>query len=79
MATTTLSSKGQITIPKVIRDRHHLSPGDKIEFLEKDQGVVTIWPVTQSVTRLKGMIAKPGKPVSVEEMNRAVADQGGKI
>jgi len=79
MTTATLSSKGQITIPKFIRDRHHLAAGDKIEFLEDDQGVVTIWPVTQSVTRLKGMIAKPDKPVSIDEMNLAVYELGGKL
>lgn len=79
MTTATLSSKGQITIPKLIRERQHLEPGDKIEFLEDDQGVVTIWPVTQSVTQLKGMIAKPDHPVSLEQMNQAIAEEGGKL
>jgi len=79
MTTATLSSKGQITIPKMIRDRHHLEAGDKIEFLEDEQGVVTIWPVTQSVTKLKGLIAKPKKSVSIEDMKQAIADEGGKI
>jgi AbrB family looped-hinge helix DNA binding protein len=78
MTTTTLSSKGQITIPKRIRDLYHLETGDKIEFLEDDRGVVTIWPVTENVTKLKGMIAKPKKPVSIEEMNRAIIEEGGK-
>jgi len=78
MPTTTLSSKGQITIPKIIRDRHHLEMGDKIEFLEDEQGVVTILPVTQSVTKLKGLIAKPEKPVSIEDMKQAVTEEGGK-
>jgi len=78
MTTATLSSKGQITIPKRIRDLYHLETGDKIEFLEDDRGVVTIWPVTENVTKLKGMIAKPKKPVSIEEMNRAIIEEGGK-
>lgn len=78
MTTATLSSKGQITIPKKIRDLYHLEPGDKIEFLEDDRGLVTIWPVTENVTKLKGMIAKPNKPVSLEEMNRAILEEGGK-
>ncbi|HHD63824.1 MAG TPA: AbrB/MazE/SpoVT family DNA-binding domain-containing protein [Desulfobulbaceae bacterium] len=79
MATATLSSKGQITIPRIIRNRHHLEAGDKIEFLEDEQGVVTILPVTQSVTKLKGLIAKPEKPVSIEDMKQAVTEEGGKI
>jgi AbrB family looped-hinge helix DNA binding protein len=78
MATATLSSKGQITIPKKIRDRYHLKTGDKIEFLEDDRGVVTIWPVTENVTRLKGMIARPLKPVTIADMNRAILEEGGK-
>ena len=78
MTTATLSSKGQITIPKKIRDLYHLEAGDKIEFLEDDRGLVTIWPVTENVTKLKGMIAKPKEPVSIEEMNRAILEQGGK-
>lgn len=79
MTTATISSKGQITIPKVIREKHHLDPGDKVEFLEDDQGVVTIWPVTQSVTILKGIITGPERPVSIEEMNQAIIDEGGKL
>ena len=78
MTTATLSSKGQITIPKKIRDLYHLEAGDKIEFLEDDRGLVTIWPVTENVTKLKGMITKPKKPVSIEEMNRAIFEEGGK-
>ena len=77
MATATLSSKGQITIPKVIRKKHHLEPGDRIEFLEDSHGVVTIWPVTDNVTQLKGMIAKPTTPVTIKEMNQAISEQGG--
>ena len=79
MTTATISSKGQVTIPKIIRSRHHLEAGDKIEFLEDEQGVVTILPVTQSVTKLKGLIAKPKKPVSIEDMKQAVIEEGGKI
>ena len=77
MATATLSSKGQITIPKEIREKHHLEPGVRIEFLEDSHGVVSIWPVTANVTRLKGMVAKPSEPVTIEEMNQAISEGGG--
>ncbi len=76
MATATLSSKGQITIPKEIREKHHLEPGVRIEFLEDSQGVVSIWPVTDNVTRLKGMVAAPADPVTVEMMNQAIFEGG---
>lgn len=78
MTTATLTSKGQITVPKDIRDHMHIDKGDRVEFLVDDQGVVTIWPVTENVTSLKGMVPKPRKPVSIEEMNTAVKESGGR-
>ncbi len=77
MATATLSSKGQVTIPKVIRDKFHLEIGDKIEFMEDAQGVVTILPACENVTKLKGMIRKPAMPVSIESMKQAIEKEGG--
>ena len=78
MTTATLSSKGQITIPKSIREHYGLKAGDKIEFLEDDRGIVTIWPVSQDVTRLKGMVTGTGQPVSIEAMKRAIQEEGGR-
>ena len=69
----TITSKGQVTIPKPIRDRLHLEPGDKIDFVLQEDGDLRITPVTASVTRLKGMVPKPGHPVSLAEMEEAIA------
>ena len=69
----TLTSKGQVTIPKPIRDRLHLEPGDKIDFILDEAGDVRVTPVTVPVARLKGMVPKPGSPLSLEKMNEAVA------
>lgn len=69
----TITSKGQVTIPKPIRDRLHLEPGDKIDFVLQEDGDLRITPVTASVTRLKGMVPKPGFPVSLAEMEEAIA------
>ncbi len=76
MTEATLTSKGQITVPKVIRERLHLKPGDKVEFLVDAEGHVTIVPVTEDVTSLKGLVPKPAKPVSIEEMNAAIRRRG---
>ena len=68
----TITSKGQVTLPKPIRDKLHLRPGDKIDFrLEGD--VLRVTPVTAPVTQLKGMVPKPAVPVSLQEMDAAIA------
>ena len=69
----TISSKGQVTVPKPIRDKLHLKSGDKVDFILEDDDGLRVVPVTASVTRLKGMVPKPESPVSLEEMDAAIA------
>ena len=69
----TITSKGQVTLPKPIRDRLHLKPGDRIDFMLEDDGCLRVAPVTASVTRLKGMLPKPDAPVTLEAMDEAIA------
>jgi antitoxin PrlF len=69
----TITSKGQITLPKALRERFRLEPGDRVEFLVDDDGQVRMVPRTTSVTRLKGMLPKPERPVSLDQMDAAVA------
>lgn len=73
MPASKLSSKGQLVVPKDIRERMQLRPGDRVEFLVQDDGEVVIRPVVGDLRDLKGMLARPGrKPVSVSEMNEAI-------
>ena len=76
MSTATLTSKGQVTIPAKVRVSMGLDTGDRIEFIEMDDGTFTIIAATHSVKELKGMIRKPVKPVSIEDMSAAIAAQG---
>ncbi len=78
MATATLTSKGQITLPKSVRERLGVEAGDRIEFIESEHGFV-VRPATRDIRTLKGMVPKPKKPVSIAEMNRAIAKQGGRL
>ncbi len=78
MSTATLTSKGQITIPAKVRAALGLTAGDRIEFVEAEEGRFSIIPATKSVKALKGIIRKPAKPVTIEEMNRAIAKRGAK-
>lgn len=73
MAAATITSKGQITIPKPVRVALGLDSGDRIEFVEVGKGQFAIVAATRSVQELKGMFrGKRSKPVSIEEMNAAI-------
>ena len=76
MATSTLTSKGQITIPVQVREALGIDAGDRIEFVELGDGQFAIMAATASVRNLKGLIDKPAKPVSIEAMNAAIVRQG---
>jgi AbrB family looped-hinge helix DNA binding protein len=67
----TLSSKGQATIPKAVRDRLQIKPGDRFKFFFHPDGVIILPKI--STARLKGIIPKPAQPVSLEDMDRAIA------
>jgi antitoxin PrlF len=74
VSTATLTSKGQTTIPKEIRDHLKLRVGDRIDFLIEADGKVTLKPINTDIRTLDGLLASRyrGKSVSVEEMNRSV-------
>ena len=78
MATATLTSKGQITIPVQVRSALGLDTGDRVEFVEMEDGKFAIIAANHSVQDLKGLIRKPAKAVSIEQMNQAIAAQGAK-
>ena len=74
MIVATVTSKGQITIPKEIRDNLHLRTGDRVEFQSDSQGRVFLRACNQDFRALKGILRRTGKTtVSVEEMNEAIA------
>jgi AbrB family looped-hinge helix DNA binding protein len=76
MTTATITSKGQITIPVNVRSSLGLSTGDRIEFVEIENGQFAIIPATHPVTALKGLIRKPEQAVSIEQMNNVIAQYG---
>ena len=77
MTAATITSKGQVTIPVDVRSQLGLKAGDRIEFsFNEESGRYEVYPATRSLAALKGIVKKPPKPVSVEEMNRAIGEQG---
>jgi len=73
MATATITSKGQITLPKEVREALGVGTGDRVEFVAEPDGVYKVVAATRDIKHLKGLIQKPSKPVTVEAMKRAVA------
>ena len=73
MATATLTSKGQITVPKEVRDRLRLSTGDRVRFLADGEGRVVMVPATIAVADLRGCLPAPARPVTLAEMDAAIA------
>lgn len=76
MATATISSKGQITIPAEVRHALHVDTGDRVEFVEVEPGRYEFVAANRSVTELKGMFGVAKRVVSIDEMNLAIATQG---
>ena len=76
MASATLTSKGQITIPAKVRAALGVDAGDRVEFVEVAPGRYEFIAATRSVTALKGMFGKSRKSVSIAEMNAAIARRG---
>ena len=68
----TITSKGQLTIPKAIRERLNLHAGDRVEFYVDENGHVEIVPITASVTALKNILPPPPKAATLEEMEDAI-------
>jgi len=72
MATSTLTAKGQTTIPKGVRDFLGLRPGDRLDFVIEGDKVV-LEPATADVRELRGVLHREGRePVTTEAMAAAV-------
>jgi antitoxin PrlF len=73
MQQTTLTSKGQVTIPKNIRDSIGLHIGDKIEFVITQNKEVILRPITKKVDDVFGVLHKPSRnSVTTEEMDAGI-------
>jgi AbrB family looped-hinge helix DNA binding protein len=72
MTAATVTSKGQLTIPKDVREALGVGPGDRVEFVQMADGNFAVMPATKSIKWLKGIITKPKTPVSLEDMDDAI-------
>ena len=68
----TITSKGQVTLPKDLREALNLSTGDKLCFVLSGKNEVRMIPKHMPVQKLKGILPAPDLPVSLEQMKQAV-------
>ena len=68
----TLTSKGQITVPKRVREVLAVQPGDKLAFRIHNDGSVTVEAENVDLGKLRGAIKSKVHGVSVEDMKEAV-------
>ena len=69
-----MTSKGQVTVPVEARRRLGLHAGSKVDFVINDRDHLELIPVADSVKKLKGIVPKPSRPLSLEEMDAAIAE-----
>jgi AbrB family looped-hinge helix DNA binding protein len=67
-----ITTKGQTTIPKAVRDHLGLKAGDRVKFFVRPDGGVVMLPVLPA-SALRGVVRHDGPSVSLEEMDQAVA------
>jgi antitoxin PrlF len=73
-----ITSKGQATIPKAVRDHLQLKPGDRVKFFIHPDGSVVILPKL-AASALRGIVKARRRRVSIEEMNEAIAAGAAKV
>ena len=75
MVTATLTSKGQITIPKTVRKSLNLHTGDRVEFVVHGSSEALVRPITKSVDEVFGKLHDADQPVlTVEDMDAAISE-----
>lgn len=78
MSEATLTSKGQITIPKRVRDALGLTAGDRVDFVDAERGVLMV-PAKRDLTTLRGMFnGRRRKPATIKEIKRTIEELGSR-
>ena len=72
MATATLTSQGQLTLPKSIRDLMGLKSGDRVSFRVREDHTVVVEPETLDLRSLRGALKPRRRGVTLEEMDEVV-------
>lgn len=74
MANSTITSKGQVTIPKEVRDSLGLEAGHRVSFLIREDGVLELHPEPVDLMSLCGVIKPQVRGVTIEGMDAAIRE-----
>ena len=72
MATATVTSKGQVTLPREVRAALGVSAGDRLDFIRLDDGTYAIVPASHSIRALKGLLPRRERAVTLKLMDAAI-------
>ena len=78
MASATITSKGQITVPKEIREALGVRAGDRLAFRARADGTVVVEAETVDMMTLRGALKPRVRGVTVEAMNEAIRRAAGR-
>ena len=71
----TITSKGQVTVPKNIRDQLNIQAGTQLDFTLNNDGTISVRPLNRTALSIVGILKRPGqKVVTIEQMNDAIAE-----
>lgn len=76
MPAATVTSKGQITLPKEIRELLGVGPGDRVVFRRTASGEVVVEPATVDIMSLRGIVRPATRGVSVQDMKEVIRSRG---
>jgi AbrB family looped-hinge helix DNA binding protein len=77
MPRSTLTSKGQVTLPKAVREALHLDAGDRVAWELRPDGAVVMRPETGDVLALFGcLVTRKSRPVTLAAMRQAIREGG---
>ena len=78
MSESTISSKGQVTIPKAIGTRMRLKTGDRLRFVVDADGSVRLAAATRDVSTLRDILPRPKRRATVDDMQAAIRRRAAK-
>lgn len=77
MATSKVTTKGQITIPKAVRAALGVEAGDRVEFVVREDGTVEMIARTRPLLSLAGVLGERRLGVSIEDMDAGIGERVG--